>query len=213
MELQEKALKIVEILEEIYPGAQCSLEYTKPHELLIATRLSAQCTDARVNMVTGALFERFPTIEDFARATPEEVEPYIRSCGLYHTKARDIVALAKALVENYGGQVPATLEELTALPGVGRKTANLIMGDVYHQPAVVTDTHCIRICRRLGLTTSDNPLKTEMELRAILPMDRASDFCHRLVNFGRETCVARKPRCEGCPLKGYCETNGRSTQM
>ncbi|MCD7822685.1 MAG: endonuclease III [Oscillospiraceae bacterium] len=208
MELSDKALKIVEILEEIYPGAQCSLVYQKPHELLIATRLSAQCTDARVNMVTGALFERFPNIEAFAAATPEEVEPYIRSCGLYHTKARDIVALAKALEENYGGEVPDTLEELTALPGVGRKTANLIMGDVYHQPAVVTDTHCIRICRRLGLTTSDNPLKTEMELRAILPMDRASDFCHRLVNFGRDTCTARKPKCEGCPLRDYCEFVG-----
>ncbi len=208
MELTEKALRIVEILEEIYPGAQCSLEYTKPHELLIATRLSAQCTDKRVNMVTGALFERFPTVEAFAEATPEEVEPYIRSCGLYHTKARDIVALAKALMENYGGEVPDTLEELTALPGVGRKTANLIMGDVYHQPAVVTDTHCIRICKRLGLTTSDNPYKTEMELRAILPMDRSSDFCHRLVNFGRDTCTARKPKCEGCPLLDYCEFVG-----
>ncbi len=207
MDLQAKALKIVEILEEIYPGAQCSLEYTKPHELLIATRLSAQCTDKRVNMVTGALFERFPTVEAFAEATPEEIEPYIHSCGLYHTKARDIVALAKALMENYGGEVPDTLPELTALPGVGRKTANLIMGDVWHQPAVVTDTHCIRICRRLGLTTSDNPLKTEMELRAILPMDRASDFCHRLVNFGRDTCTARKPKCESCRLKDLCEEN------
>ncbi|MCD7804898.1 MAG: endonuclease III [Oscillospiraceae bacterium] len=207
MELRDKALEIVEILEEICPGAQCSLEYTKPHELLIATRLSAQCTDKRVNMVTGALFERFPSVEAFAEATPEEVEPYIRSCGLYHTKARDIVALAKALMENYGGEVPDTLEELTALPGVGRKTANLIMGDVYHQPAVVTDTHCIRICKRLGLTTSDNPLKTEMELREILPMDRASDFCHRLVNFGRDTCTARKPKCENCKLRDLCEEN------
>ncbi|MCD7770984.1 MAG: endonuclease III [Oscillospiraceae bacterium] len=207
MDLQEKALKIVEILEEIYPGAQCSLEYTKPHELLIATRLSAQCTDKRVNMVTGALFERFPSVEAFAETTPEEVEPYIRSCGLYHTKARDIVALAKALMENYGGEVPDTLEELTSLPGVGRKTANLIMGDVYHQPAVVTDTHCIRICKRLGLTTTDNPLKTEMELRAILPMDRASDFCHRLVNFGRDTCTARKPKCENCKLRDLCKEN------
>lgn len=203
-ELKEKALNAVDILEEIYPGAQCSLRYEKPYELLIAVILSAQCTDARVNTVTGPLFERFKSLEDFADAGQEEVEEYIRSCGLFRSKAKSIIGLARMLSDKYGGGLPDTLEGLLSLPGVGRKTANLIMGDIYHQPAVVADTHCIRICRRLGLTDSDDPLKTEKQLRLILPPERSNDFCHRLVDFGRDTCTARNPKCEVCPMKNIC---------
>lgn len=203
--LKQKALKIVDRLEREYPDAACSLEYEKPYELLIAVRLSAQCTDARVNIVTKPLFERFRSLEDFASAEISEVEDYIRPCGLFRTKAKSIVELANILLKDYGGELPETLDELIKLPGVGRKTANLIMGDVYHMPAVVTDTHCIRICNRLGLTSSKEPHKVENDLRAILPPERSSDFCHRIVHFGREVCSARKPRCEECPLAEFCD--------
>lgn len=208
--LKEKALKIVERLEQVYPNAKCSLEYTKPYELLIATRLSAQCTDARVNIVTKVLFEKYPTLESFAQADIKEVEEIVHPCGLFRTKAKSIVELANVLIENYGGELPTTLEELIKLPGIGRKTANLIMGDVYHQPAVVTDTHCIRICKRLGLSVNTEPHKVEKELRAILPPEKSGDFCHRLVNFGRDTCSARSPKCGNCPLRELCsEFKGR----
>jgi len=203
-ELREKALQAVEGLEAVYP-AKCSLEYEKPHELLIAVRLSAQCTDARVNMVTGDLFAAYPTPQAFAEAKVEDVEEYIKSCGLYKTKAKDLVGIGKMLVEEYNGIVPDTIEELVKLPGVGRKTANLVVGDIYGKPAVVCDTHCIRITNLLGLTVGKDPLKVEMQLREILPMDRANDFCHRLVLFGRDTCVARRPKCEGCPLAHCCD--------
>ena len=203
-ELKERAEKIVNALEQVYP-AKCSLEYKKPHELLIAVRLSAQCTDARVNMVTRALFEAYPTPQAFAEARIEDVEELIKSCGLYKTKAKDLVGIGKMLTENYGGVVPDTIEELVKLPGVGRKTANLVVGDIYGKPAVVCDTHCIRITNLLGLTEGKDPLKVEMQLRKILPMERANDFCHRLVLFGRETCVARRPQCQSCPLKELCD--------
>ena len=197
--------RIIETLKGLYPDALCSLQYEKDYELLFSVRLSAQCTDARVNQVTPALFARFPTLESFAQAEPEEVEPYIRSCGFFHGKARDLVGCARQLIERFDGKVPGTMEELTSLPGVGRKTANLILGDVYHQPAYVCDTHCIRITGRLGLTDgSKDPLQVERQLRAILPPEESSDFCHRIVLFGREICTARNPKCGQCPLALFC---------
>ena len=197
--------RIIETLKGLYPDALCSLQYEKDYELLFSVRLSAQCTDARVNQVTPALFARFPTLESFAQAEPEEVEPYIRSCGFFHGKARDLVGCARQLMERFDGKVPGTMEELTSLPGVGRKTANLILGDVYHQPAYVCDTHCIRITGRLGITDgSKDPLQVERQLRAILPPEESSDFCHRMVLFGRDVCTARSPKCDGCPLRADC---------
>ncbi len=197
--------RIIEMLKGLYPDALCSLQYEKDYELLFSVRLSAQCTDARVNQVTPALFARFPTLESFAQAEPEEVEPYIRSCGFFHGKARDLVGCARQLLERFDGKVPGTMEELTSLPGVGRKTANLILGDVYHQPAYVCDTHCIRITGRLGITDgSKDPLQVERQLRAILPPEESSDFCHRMVLFGRDVCTARSPKCDGCPLRADC---------
>lgn len=205
--LKEKALEIVNRLELAYPDAACSLEYEKPYELLISVRLSAQCTDARVNIVTKKLFERFKSLEDFAAADISEVEDYIRPCGLFRAKAKSIVELANVLISEYNGQLPEALDELVKLPGIGRKTANLIMGDVYHQPAVVTDTHCIRITNRLGLVSVDDPYKVEKALRDILPPERSNDFCHRLVHFGREVCSARSPKCQNCPLSDLCDTH------
>ena len=197
--------RIMETLKGLYPDALCSLQYEKDYELLFSVRLSAQCTDARVNQVTPALFARFPTLESFAQAEPEDVEPYIRSCGFFHGKARDLVGCARQLIDRFDGKVPGTMEELTSLPGVGRKTANLILGDVYGQPAYVCDTHCIRITGRLGLTDgSRDPLQVERQLRAILPPEESSDFCHRMVLFGRDVCTARSPKCESCPLRPDC---------
>lgn len=207
MEKRERVRIIIKILKERYPDPKCSLEYSDPFQLLVATRLAAQCTDARVNMITPALFERYPAIEDFANAELSELERLIRSCGLYRTKARDIKAMAKMIIGVYGGVIPDTIEVLTKLPGVGRKTANLIVGDVYGKPAVVADTHCIRISNRLGLCSTKNPYKVEKQLRKILPPEESNDFCHRLVLFGREICSARSPRCEICPLADYCPSN------
>lgn len=204
MTKKQKAVLAVAALKKEYPDAICSLTYREPLQLLIATRLAAQCTDARVNMVTPALFERFPTLKAFAQASAEEIEPYIHSCGLYKTKARDIHAMCCSLLENYDGVVPDTVEELTKLPGVGRKTANLVVGDIYHKPAVVTDTHCIRLCGRLGLSEGKEPYKVEKQLRAVLPMDEANDFCHRLVLHGRAVCQARTPKCEQCCMNEFC---------
>lgn len=204
MTMEEKralAVKVIARLEEVYPEALCSLEYKAPHELMIAGRLSAQCTDARVNEVTKVLFERYRSIDDFADADVHDIEEIVRPCGLYKTKAASIAAMCRRLREVYGGEIPDSLEELTTLPGIGRKTANLIMGDVHHKPAVVTDTHCIRICGRLGLTEGTDPAKVEAQLWEILPADKSSDFCHRLVLFGREYCRARGERCGECPLK------------
>ena len=205
MTKKQIALLAVEALKAEYPDSICSLEYTDPLQCLVATRLSAQCTDARVNMVTPALFERYTCAADFAGSTPEEVAGYIKSCGLYKTKSRDIVAMARVLCEKYDGEVPSTLEELTALPGIGRKTANLVMGDIFGMPgAVVVDTHCIRITRRLGLHNESDQKKIELILRKLLPADESNDFCHRLVLHGRAVCTARKAMCESCCMNEFC---------
>ncbi len=197
--------EIILLLEEEYPAALCSLDYDVDWQLLFSVRLSAQCTDERVNQVTPALFARFPTLEAFAEAEVEELEELIHSCGFYHGKARDLIGSAQMLLRDYGGVVPDRMEELLKLPGVGRKTANLILGDVYRQLAVVTDTHCIRLSRRMGLTAEKEPVKVERDLRAILPPEKSSDFCHRMVLHGRKYCTARKPDCEACPLTGVCK--------
>ena len=208
MTMKSKAAvkRIIETLKGLYPDALCSLQYEKDYELLFAVRLSAQCTDERVNKVTPALYERFPTLESFAQADPAEVGEYIHSCGFYNGKARDIVACAQQLLQKHGGKVPGTMEELTALPGVGRKTANLILGDIYHQPAYVCDTHCIRITGRLGLTDgSRDPVQVERQLRRCIPPEESSDFCHRMVLHGRAVCMARRPDCGGCALRDLCD--------
>ena len=208
MTKKQRALAAVEALKKEYPDARCSLTYEDPLQLLIATRLSAQCTDARVNMVTPALFQRFPTLDAFCEGSEEEISTYIHSCGLYKTKARDIFAMCKKLKSDFNGVVPDTIEILTTLPGVGRKTANLVVGDIYHKPAVVADTHCIRICGKLGLTDgTKDPRKVENQLRAVLPPDESNVFCHRLVLHGRAVCNARKPLCEKCCMKEFCKTN------
>ena len=206
MRSQEQINEIVRLLLAEYPDEKCSLQYEKPHELLFAVRLSAQCTDERVNMVTPALYERFPTLEAFAEADVEEVERYVHSCGFYRAKARDIVNCARVLLEKHGGQVPATMEELTALPGVGRKTANLILGDVFHVPgSTVVDTHCIRLMNRMGVVDDlKDPVKIETELRRLLPPESSNDFCHCLVLHGRAVCDARKPLCERCCVRHLC---------
>ena len=203
-EKKELAVKVIERLEEVYPDAVCSLTYEHPHELMIAGRLSAQCTDARVNIVTRELFAKYRSIDDFADADVDEVAEIVRPCGLYKTKAKSIVEMCRQLRDEHGGNIPDTLEELTKLSGIGRKTANLIMGDVHHKPAVVTDTHCIRITGRLGLVKNKEPAKVEAELWKILPPEKSSDFCHRLVLFGREYCKARGERCTECPLADIC---------
>lgn len=184
--MEEKVAAIIAALRERYPDALCALHYGKDYELMISVRLSAQCTDARVNQVTPALFARFPTLEAFAEADVAEVEAYVRSCGFFRHKAQDIVAACRMLRDEYGGRVPDTMEQLLRLPGVGRKTANLLLGDLYGKPAVVCDTHCIRIANRLGLARGKEPEKVERQLRAILPPEESSDFCHRIVLFGRE---------------------------
>ena len=199
---------VVDALKVLYPDSICSLEYDKDYELLFAVRLSAQCTDERVNQVTPALYARFPTLEAFAQADPEEVGEYVHSCGFFRAKSRDIVLSAQMLLRDYGGKVPGTMEELLKLPGVGRKTANLILGDVYNAPGVVVaDTHCIRIAGRLGLTDgTKDPAKVETQLRKVLPPEESNNFCHRMVLFGRDTCTARSPKCDGCPLAKDCDT-------
>ena len=208
MRTPEQVAGIIAALENEYPDAMCALQYEKDYELLFAVRLAAQCTDARVNMITPALYERFPSLEAFAAATPEDVEPYVHSCGFYRAKARDIVLSARMLLERFGGKVPGTMEELLTLPGVGRKTANLILGDVYHTPgATVVDTHCIRLSNRMGLVDGlKEPEKIEMALRKLLPPEKSSDFCHRLVLHGRAVCDARKPQCERCCCAPFCKT-------
>ena len=207
MKDHQDVIAIVEELKRLYPDALCSLQYPKPYELLFAVRLAAQCTDERVNMVTPALYERFPTLESLAEADVSEVETYIHSTGFFRAKARDIVAAARMLVDVYGGVVPDNMEDLLKLPGVGRKTANLILGDVYKTPGVVVaDTHCIRITGLLGLTDgTKDPVKTEMQLRKVLPPEESSDFCHRMVLHGRAVCVARRPDCPNCTLRPWCD--------
>lgn len=195
----------VERLKVRYPQAVCSLIASNPLELLIATRLSAQCTDARVNIVTAPLFEKYKTVDDYANADVSDIENIIRSCGLYKTKARDIKNMAIALRDNFGGTVPDTIEKLTTLPGVGRKTANLIVGDVYGQPSVVADTHLIRITNRLGFSEGKGAYKVEMQIRKIIDPDESGDFCHRIVHFGRDVCRAQSPKCDKCEMTDICK--------
>ena len=205
--MEEKVSAIIQLLKDRYPDAPCALHYSKDYELMIAVRLSAQCTDARVNLVTPALFAAYPTLEAMAAADISHVEELVHSCGFYKHKARDIVLACQMLLEKHGGKVPNTMEALLELPGVGRKTANLLLGDLYGEPgSVVCDTHCIRICGRLGLSEGKDPEKVEQQLRKILPPEESSDFCHRIVLFGREVCIARSPKCNECPLKPYCTT-------
>ena len=205
MNKKEIADRATALLELEYPEAICSLQYSDPFQLLVATRLSAQCTDARVNMITPALFGEFPTAEAMANAELSRVEELIKSCGLYKTKARDLIEIGKGICERFGGRVPDTIDELTTLSGVGRKTANLVVGDVYGKPAVVTDTHFIRIVNRLGLTKNKEPIKVENDLRKLLSPDRSNDFCHRTVLHGRAVCTARKAYCDRCVLKEICK--------
>ena len=203
--MKEKVNAIIELLKERYPDALCALHYKKDYELLISVRLAAQCTDARVNLVTPALFAAYPTLDALAAADVSDIEGYIHSCGFYRQKAKDIVLACQMLIDRYDRKVPGTMEELIKLPGVGRKTANLILGDIYKVPgSVVCDTHCIRICERLGLSKGKEPEKVERQLRQILPPEESSDFCHRIVFFGREVCTARSPKCGECPLAPHC---------
>ena len=207
MRSKKEIRAIIEKLKEIYPYALCSLDYEKDYELLFSVRLAAQCTDARVNMVTPALFARFPTLQSIAEASVDEVGEYVHSCGFWRAKARDIVAAAQQLLERFNGKEPDNMDDLLTLPGVGRKTANLILGDIYGQEGYVCDTHCIRITGKLGITDgSKDPLKVEQQLRKVIPPEESNTFCHRMVLFGREWCTARSPRCEECPLKHLCDT-------
>ena len=204
--MEENVRSIIDILKARYPDPVCALHYSKDYELMIAVRLSAQCTDARVNLVTPALFTAYPTLEAMAAAPIEHVEELVHSCGFYKHKARDIVLACQMLISEYGGKVPSTMEELLKLPGVGRKTANLLLGDLYQVPgSVVCDTHCMRICERLGLSKGREPEKVEKQLRAILPPEESSDFCHRIVLFGRDCCTSQRPKCGECPLTMYCK--------
>lgn len=206
MDTAVRVAGVIAALKEAYPGAVCALRYKKDYELMIAVRLSAQCTDARVNQITPALFARFPTLDAFADADIAEVEEMVKSCGFYHHKARDIVLGCQMVRDVYGGKVPDTMEALLKIPGVGRKTANLLLGDLYGKPAVVCDTHCIRITNKLGLTVGKDPAKVEAQLWKILPPEESSDFCHRLVLHGRAVCDARRPNCAACTLAPFCKT-------
>jgi endonuclease-3 len=205
MENRHNIDEIIRLFELEYPEAICSLDFIKDYELLFSVRLAAQCTDERVNKITPALFREFDSLEAFAQADPEVIEKYIYSCGFYRIKAKDIVNSAKMLIEEFGGRVPDTMEELLRLPGVGRKTANLILGDVHGKPAVVVDTHCIRLSNRIGLVNDKRPEKIEMELKKILPPEKSSDFCHRLVLHGRAVCPARNPKCGECVISEHCD--------
>ncbi len=205
MTKKQIALNAVEALKKAYPDAICSLEAGNPLELLIATRLSAQCTDARVNLVTPVLFEKYKTIEDYAAADVDDIAEIIHSCGFFRQKSKDIVGIAQKIISDFGGKVPDNIEDLTTLPGVGRKTANLICGDVYGKPAVVADTHLIRIANRLGLVATKDPYKVEIELKKLLPPEESNDFCHRCVLHGRAVCDSRKPKCEICTMSEFCK--------
>lgn len=210
MTKKTRAAEIIGLLKKEYPEVKCALVYSKPHELLIATRLSAQCTDVRVNLVTPELFKKFPTVNAFASADVKDVEELIKSCGLFHTKAQDIVGMCAAIRDTYNGKVPDSIEELVKLPGVGRKTANLIVGDLYGKPAMVCDTHVIRLSNRLGLAEGRDAAQVEKQLRAIVPPDEGLNFCHRLVWHGRGVCSARSPKCAECVLQNCCKEYQRS---
>jgi len=202
---KEIAKLACEELQKIYPDVKCSLDYTKPYELMIGARLAAQCTDARVNIVTKTLFKKYPSLEAFANADIEELEQDVKPCGFYHTKAKSIKEMAGQLINDFGGEVPDTMEELLTLSGIGRKTANLMLGDIFGKPAIVTDTHCIRITGRLGLTKNKEPAKVEKDLIKLIPPENSSHFCHQIVEFGRDICSARKPKCSDCPLNYFCK--------
>ncbi|MDE6775212.1 MAG: endonuclease III [Ruminococcus sp.] len=191
-------------LEKIYPDIDCTLKYSKPYELLFATRLSAQCTDARVNIITKTLFVKYPDLQTFADADISELEQDIKSCGFYREKAKSLKGMAQKLISDFNGEVPDTMEELLTLPGVGRKTANLVLGDIFGKPSVVTDTHFIRITGRLGLTENKAPAKVEEDLKKLLPEETSGHFCHQTVQFGRDVCRARNPKCEECTLNYFC---------
>lgn len=205
MTKMERAKQLVDALKNEYPDALCSLTAENPFELLVATRLSAQCTDARVNLVTPALFAKYKTLDDYVNADVRDIEDIIHSCGFYHGKARDIIEMARGVRDRFGGVVPDNIEDLTSLQGVGRKTANLIVGDVYGKPAVVADTHLIRLTNRMGLVDTKDPKKVETELRRILPPEESNNFCHRCVLHGRAVCTARKAYCEKCSASEYCK--------
>ena len=205
MEVSNKVTNILSALKALYPDALCALHFRKDYELMIAVRLSAQCTDARVNQVTPALFAKYPTLEAFAQADIADVEQMVHSCGFYKHKARDIVLACQMLLRDYGGRVPDNMDDLLKLPGVGRKTANLLLGDIYHKEAYVCDTHCIRICGKLGLSQGKDPQKVEMQLRRVIPPEESSDFCHRIVLHGRAVCTARNPKCSQCTLAPFCD--------
>ena len=205
MTKKQRAILLVEGLKKEYPEAICSLTADNPFELLVATRLSAQCTDARVNLVTPALFDKYRTLDDYVNADVKDIEDIIHSCGFYHGKARDIIEMARGVRDRFNGIVPDNIEDLTSLQGVGRKTANLIVGDVYKKPAVVADTHLIRLTNRMGLVETKDPKKVEMELKKILPLEESNDFCHRAVLHGRAVCTARKADCENCCLNDVCK--------
>lgn len=200
-------------LEKIYPDVKCSLNFTKPYELMFAARLSAQCTDARVNIVTESLFKKYPTLESFAAANLEELEQDVKPCGFYKMKAKSLKGMARKLLDDFNGEIPQTMDELLTLPGIGRKTANLMMGDVWGKPAIVTDTHCIRITGRLGLTKNKEPAKVEKDLVKLIPPEISSHFCHQTVQFGRDICRARNPKCGECPLNYFCRFyNGKGSK-
>ncbi|MCM1357994.1 MAG: endonuclease III, partial [Prevotella sp.] len=202
-------LAIIE-LEKLYPDIECSLKYEKPYELMFATRLAAQCTDARVNIVTKELFKKYPDLQSFADADIKELESYVKPCGLYHMKAKSLKEMARQLLENFNGEVPDNMDDLLTLSGIGRKTANLVLGDVFGKPAIVTDTHCIRITGRLGLTTNKEPAKVEKDLDKLLPPEVSNRFCHQTVQFGRDVCRARSPKCKECSLNYFCEYNKKN---
>lgn len=208
MTKKERALKAVEILKELYPEAICSLNASNPFELLVAVRLSAQCTDARVNLVTPALFEKYKTLDDYCNADVKDIEEIIHSCGFYKSKAESIVDMALGVRDRFGGKVPDNIEDLITLNGVGRKTANLIVGDVYGKESIVVDTHMIRISNRIGLVAEKDPKKIEFALKKIIPKEEGSDFCHRIVLFGRDVCSARKPLCDECKMAEICKKVG-----
>lgn len=208
MTRKERTLNAIEVLKELYPDAICSLDASNPFELLVAVRLSAQCTDARVNLVTPALFEKYKTLDDYASAKLSDVEEIVKPCGFYKNKASSIIGMAKAVRDNFGGVVPDNIDDLITLPGVGRKTANLIVGDVYGKESIVVDTHMIRISNRIGLVNVKEPVKIEMALKKVVPANEGSDFCHRIVLFGRDICSARKPKCDECPMAYNCKRVG-----
>lgn len=206
MTLKQQIEGIITELKILYPAAECALHYAEPYQLLFATRLAAQCTDARVNIITKDLYRKYPSLEAFANADIDELERDVKPCGFYRHKARDLKACAAMLLDVFDGVVPDTMEDLLKLPGVGRKTASLILGDIYHKPAIVADTHCIRLSNKLGLANSKDPKKVEFQLRDIIPPEEQCMLCHRFVWHGRAVCNARKPKCDECSLAPYCNT-------